>query len=388
METQSSVAFDQFNVWQVVVPARQDIVGAPADPGVMYRDSGKWPAMPIHLVEGITTEGIVSVGESGRGTTRAAVEATLHDLLGRDLFSFTPASAWRGAANATGLPRSYPYWSWELAAGRSYNLLESLWIDAMGNMTGMPAHQLLGGACRTHVPVDFWINRPDAATMAALIQEAATLGLSGVKMKSNSNGDTVDALLAIAADVPDGFHITIDPMCAWRSLRESGRRLEQLAQLPLDIQIEDPFPYTAIEDWRAARRMSRLTIACHARTEDVLQLAMREEMADTYNLGRSSVYDFLRLSHVTEFIGKDCWQGSSLELGVLQALRLHASACARNCVLPSDLQSEWAREQTLVTPHMAFEEGHAVVPDRMGLGVELDHAAMEPYVTDHFVVVL
>ena len=75
--------------------------------------------------------------------------------------------------------------------------------------------------------------------------------------------------------------------------------------MPFDIQIEDPFPYTAIEDWRAARQISPLTIACHTRTEEVLQLAMRAEMADTYNLGRGSVYDFLRLSHVTEFINKN-----------------------------------------------------------------------------------
>ncbi|MCB0092690.1 MAG: mandelate racemase/muconate lactonizing enzyme family protein [Caldilineaceae bacterium] len=381
-----SLTFEKFRVWQVVVPARQDIVSAAATPGVMYRDSGKWPQMPIHLVEATTSQGIVAVGESGRGATRAAVEETLHALLGCDLRTMTPATIWQGPANATGLPRTYPYWSWELAAGRSYTLLESLWLDAVGKAVGMPAHQLLGGACRSHVPVDFWINRPDAATMAKLIHEAATLGLRGIKMKSSASGDTAASLLSIAADIPENFHITIDPMCAWRSLRECVRQLERLAQLPFDIQIEDPFPYTAIADWRAARQITPLTIACHARTEDVLQLAMREEMADTYNLGRGSVYDFLRLSHVTEFVDKDCWQGSSLELGVLQQMRLHASACARNCVLPSDLQSEWAREQTLVTPHMQYEDGHAVVSNRPGLGVELDHAAMQQYIVTQFEV--
>lgn len=378
------LAFEKFRVWQVVVPARQDIVSAPGDPGVMYRDSVQWPQIPIHLVEGTTSQGFTAVGECDRGTSRASVEATLQDLLGRDLSSVTPATIWKGPANATGLPRGYPYWSWELAGGRSYILLESLWLDAVGKSVGMPAHQLMGGAIRDRVAVDFWMNRPDAPTMAKLFHEAVGLGLRGVKMKSSAGGDTVEALLAIAADVPEGFHITIDPMCAWRSLRECARQLEKLARLPFDIQIEDPFPYGAIDDWRAARRILPLTIACHTRSEDVLQLAMREEMADTYNLGRGSVYDFLRLSHVTEFISKDCWQGSSLELGVLQQMRLHASACARNCVLPSDLQSEWVREQTLVTTPMAYADGHALLPTSPGLGVELDYAAMQPYVTAQF----
>ncbi len=385
--TSQPLHFTSFRVWEVVVPARQEILMAPGTPGVMYKDATQWPQMPVHLVEGRTNEGLVAVGECDRGTARATVEATLRDLLGRDLHTVTPATIWQGPANATGLPRSYPYWSWELANGKSYILLESLWLDAVGKAVGMPAHQLLGGAVRTAVPVDFWINRPDAPTMAKLIAEAVALGLHGIKMKSSAGGDTVTALLAIAADIPHGFHITIDPMCAWRSLRECARQLEQLTQLPFDIQIEDPFPYTNLDDWRAARQLSPLTIACHTRTEDVLQLAMREELADTYNLGRGSVYDFLRLSHITEFISKDCWQGSSLELGVLQHLRLHASACARNCLLPSDLQSEWVRDHTLVTPHMRYAEGHAIVPDRPGLGIELDHAAMAPYVTAQFEVV-
>jgi hypothetical protein len=109
--------FEKFRVWQVVVPARQDIVSAPGDPGVMYRDSVQWPQIPIHLVEGTTSQGFTAVGECDRGTTRASVEATLRDLLGRDLSSVTPATVWKGPANATGLPRTYPYFSWELASG-------------------------------------------------------------------------------------------------------------------------------------------------------------------------------------------------------------------------------------------------------------------------------
>ena len=107
MSTQS-LTFEEFRVCQVVVPARQDIVSAPVAPSMMYRYSGQWPQMPIHLVEGTTSQGFTAVGECGRGTTRAVVEDTLRDLLGRDLSLITPATAWKGPANASGLPRSYP----------------------------------------------------------------------------------------------------------------------------------------------------------------------------------------------------------------------------------------------------------------------------------------
>ena len=62
-----------------------------------------------------------------------------------------------------------------------------------------------------------------------------------------------------------------------------------------------------------------------------------------------------------------------------QHVRLHAAAAARCCVLASDLQSEWVREHTLVTPRMQYDDGHALVPSAPGIGVALDHKAIKKY---------
>jgi len=380
------LVFEKFRVWQVVVPARQDILSAPSGKSPVYTGSLTWPEMPIHLVEGVTSAGFTAVGECGRGTTREVVETTLRHLLGRNLRDFTPATIWMQETDAIGLPPSYPLWSWERSEGKSYELMEALWLDAVGKAAELPAHQLLGGAARQAVAVDFWANRPGPETLLALVQEAHTCGLRGMKMKSNMAGDTVAALLTIAADVPQDFRFTIDPMTAWRSMREGARYFEALAKLPFAIQIEDPFPWRAVDDWHKARQVFPLTIACHARNDEVLQSSLREELADTYNLGGDSTYNFLHVAHVAEFAHKDCWQGSSLELGVLQHVRLHSAACARNCVLPSDLQSEWVRTHTLITPRMAYHDAHALLPDRPGLGIELDHTAVQRYTTLAFAV--
>ena len=350
--SQPTLAFTKFRVWQVVVPGREDIVSAPPPEGTLYRDNLSWSQIPIHLVEGVTTEGFTAVGECDRGTSEEAVTATLRELLGRNLLDLSPATVWMQPREANGLPMSYPYWSWQAAGGRSYWLLETLWFDAIGKAVGLPAHRLMGGAVRDVVAADFWANRPPANTLAALVAEAIDRGLRGLKMKCDSTGDMVRALVAIASDVPPDFRFTIDPMYAWRSLRESARYFEQLARLEFPIQIEDPFPLNVEDDWRRARQIGPMTIVCHPRRADLFRHALREELADAYNLGGGSCLEFLQTSHVAEFFSKDCWQGSSIEMGVLQALRLHAAACARNCVLASDLCSEWVREHTLVTPRM------------------------------------
>ena len=58
---------------------------------------------------------------------------------------------------------------------------------------------------------------------------------------------------------------------------------------------------------------------------------------------------------------------------------LHAAACARNCVLPSDLVGSWVREDDLVTGGLRFEDGCAVLPATPGLGCELDTDALQRY---------
>lgn len=386
MIAERTLTFTQFRVWQVVVPARHDIISAPETGGALYRDNLSWPQLPVYLVEGVTSGGFHAVGEADRGTPESAVVNSLRYLLGRNLLDISPATAWMQERDASGLPMSYPAWSWQMAGDRSYWLLESLWVDAMGKAAGLPAHRLFGGAVRDVVSTDFWANRPSAQTLAALVVEAQGRGLKGIKMKCDSTGDTVQSLVAIAQDIPKDFRFTIDPMYAWRSLRESVRYFEQLARLDNPIQVEDPFPYTVVDDWRRARQLGPMTIISHPRRADIFRHALAEEIADAYNLGGGSCTEFLHTAQVAEFYSKDCWQGSSIEMGVLQHLRLHAAACARNCLLASDLCSEWVREHTLVTPRMAYRDAGAVVPQRPGLGVDLDHAAVERYAQRYFMV--
>lgn len=379
MKRTATLAFTKFRAWEVVVPIRNDILYAPETGAAMYAANLNWGELPIHLVEGTTSAGFTAVGECGRGTTRETAEATLRGLLGVDLLSTTPAIMWMQSNDVGGLPLTYPALSSQVAGGRSYPLMESLWLDAVGKAANLPAHQLLGGAVRKEVAVDFWANRPPAKTLAKLVKEAVKRGLRGMKLKSDGAGDTVQSIANMARDLPRGFRFTIDPMCAWRTFRQSRRFFEQLAALPCEIQVEDPFRWEVVDDWHRARELGTCTIICHVREEMVLRNALRDEIADAFNLGGTGAYEFLRAATVAEFAQKDCWLGSALELGVLQHVRLHSAACARNCVLASDLQSEWVRAHTLITPRMSYRDGRALVPTIPGLGIELDRKALAKY---------
>jgi muconate cycloisomerase len=374
-----TLKFVKFHVWQVVVPARRDILGAPETAHAMYSDNLHWDERAIHLIEGTTSAGFTALGESSRIEPPENVEAALRALLGVNLRTISPTTLWSSATLPGGLPAMHPIWSWQNAIGRSYAVLETLWLDAIGKAAGVPAYNLIGGAIRKCVAVDFWSNRPTAPVLAKLVAEAVKHGLRGMKMKSDGAGDTVFSIRDAAKDIPKEFRFTIDPMCAWKNFRQNRRLFEAVSALPFSIQIEDPFPFAAIDEWRRVREQFSVPLIWHVRDEANLQLALSSGVVDGFNVGGASAWEFSRCAEMVAYAQKDCWQGSALELGVLQHLRLHAASVARNCVMPSDLQSEWVREHTLVTPRMQYEDGHALVPERPGLGIELDRTAVAKY---------
>jgi len=375
--------FQSFQVYEVVVPARHDIV-ADAFLGV----SETWSRMPIYLVEARTGDGVCVVGESARGDTEEGVVRTLHELLRRDISTFGPATVWGASSLPNGLPAPSMLPSWANPGGRSYALLESLWLDAMGKAAGVPVCQLLGGAVRTRVEVDFWANKPNAKSLGKLVKEACELGLKGIKIKSDATGGSALAVVEVAGDVPKTFHFTIDPMCSWRSFRESRHLFAKLERCGLDVCVEDPFSHHSVADWRRVRdAFPSFALAWHARDEASLRSVVTEDIADVVNLSMAGICDFISSAPVVEFACKDFWAGTSLELGVQQHLRLHAAAAARRCVLPCDLQGEWVRAHSLISAPMRYVDGHAIVPAGPGIGVALDKEAIKTFLVREFEIV-
>lgn len=375
--------FTRFEVWQVAIPGRRDL-------GISVAPGRAFDTVPVHIVLAKTNQGFVALGESARADDAATVNRTLKGLLGREIGRSTPATLWMKPSYERGylggMRRTRPLWSWDECEGQSMFLAESLWLDAVGKSAGVPAHVLMGGAVRNEVKVDFWAAQPDARALYRLVVEAVERGCRGMKLKSSAEGNTVHALAEIRDDLPDDFSFTVDPMFNWRSLHESRRLFEILAQLDLEVRVEDPFPYDAIEDWQTARSQYRTTLVWHTRDERDLRTALREETADAFNIACRCAFEAVKLSQVLAFHAKDCWFGSQLETGIYQQVRLHSASVAPTCVLPSDLQSQWVREHSLVRPGMAARDGLVSLGDEPGLGVEIDRNAVKRYAVKRWTV--
>ena len=368
---------ESVKAYEVIVPAKPGSINSPAWTG----PGDDWDRMPIVLLEVTMDDGITALGEVERGNSLQAIEPWLHQLPGVALrgWSLQPLPAnWRGAMR-WGLLEKQPPALWQ-SPSPAIRAVEVALLDWAGKRLGCRAVDLLGGQVHETVPVDWWCARQTPDDLARIVRQARAMGFSGLKMKSRIGDPVVEQVQACKEAGGRDFHLTIDPMCQWLSPADVLAMLKRLEPLAENVQIEDPFPQDMPEMWQRVRQVSPIPLVLHARGLDVLRRGLQERFADNFNVSGQTISEFLTLARTVEVAGYSCWHGSSLEMGVMQAARLHATAAARACVLPSDFQSHLVRESTLVTWDWPYQDGRLPLPGGPGLGVELDHHAIDRYV--------
>jgi muconate cycloisomerase len=368
---------ERVKVWEVVVPGKPGAINSPEYGSFL---SHEWDLLPICLLEATSTDGVTLLGEVGRGPSLEELEPWLRQLPGLPLSGITLNSlpeSWRGLSMYGGAiteVHPVPIWS---SLSPVAGAVEMMLLDWAGKRLGCRAVELLGGAYREAVPVDYWCGRQTPADLRRIIAVARERGFSGIKMKSKLGDPVVEQVRAIREVGGDGFSVTIDPMYQWFSPHESLPTLKSLEQFGAGLRVEDPFPEDRPEFWRRAREVTSVPLVWHARGLPSLRRALQERCADAFNCSGVAT-EFLTYAHAVEVAGYSCWRGSSLELGVGQAAGLHSAAAARPCVMPSDFQSALIRD-SLVTWDWPYSNGTLPLPPGPGLGVELDHAAVAHY---------
>lgn len=365
---------------EVVVPAHPGAINSLSLGNFLGHE---WDQMPICLLEIEFSDGITGLGEVGRGTALQELDSWLRDLPGASVTGcrldglperWKPQGRWGGVIEEEHSPAP---WS---SPSPLYGAVEMALLDRLGKLAGERAAEMLGGAVRELIPVDYWCGRKTPEDLKRTAAAARDRGFRGIKMKSRRGDPVMEQVRALRLEGGDDFGVTIDPMYQWFSPHDSLHVIQRLQEFGGGIRIEDPFPEEMPEYWRRARSVSSVPLIWHARGLASLRRALQEGCCDGFNAS-GGPREFLTAAHAIEVEGYSCWRGSALELGIAQAAGLHAAAAARACVWASDFQSGLIREHTLVTWDWPYAEGHLSLPEGSGLGVELDRDAVARYRT-------
>jgi muconate cycloisomerase len=364
------------DIWTVVVPTIRGRVHS-----AVYGPAG-WDMVPKHIIRVHTDDGHEGIGETGRGVPLEAVQRMAGQIVGLDprrmVLQQLPAT---GSLDVVPGPHAMDR-RWETAAAGpawpGYEALEMAVIDILGKLYGQPAHWFLGGAARDRVPADYWIGHQTPEDAAANTRLAVERGFRGMKMKCTGDEPLVARCEAIWEVAGSDFELTIDPNTRFWRLTEALDMARALAARGKVKVFEDPMAKWNLDWYRMFRQHGVVPVALHLGDPHDIISAIKAEAVDYFNLGGGMI-QFVRNAAMAHAAGIPCWHGSGNDLGIMEFSYLHAAAAARNCVLGSDFVGSWTRKDDLVVEGIQFEDGYALVPDRPGLGCELDMEAVERY---------
>ena len=335
------------------------MAGSPAS-----KESTSWSARNWCFVKVYTDEGITGLGE-GSGWPRV-VETAINDLkpivIGEDPMNIE--RIWQKmlvstmGAGMTGTPGS-----------GSMNAIDMALWDIKGKALNTPVWNLLGGKVRDRIRAYGHASTPERAL------ELKERGLTAVK--TGGVHRTVEKVDGIRKAVGDEMDIMVDahgpPWFTTKDAIVIGKALEPYKLL----FYEDPVPPDNIEALQRVQDNVDIRIAAgerHSHIWGVRQLIEREIVdvvqPDTGRIG--GISQMMKIAAMAEahYITVAPHSGS---LGpVAEYAAIHVLAAIPNALILERVHDDVPVRYDVTLPHIETIDGHIEVPDRPGLGVDID----------------
>jgi L-alanine-DL-glutamate epimerase-like enolase superfamily enzyme len=321
-----------------------------------------------------TDEGVVGHGES-ICEDPAAVEA-YGRLMARWFVGRSPGDveAILGDLWREGRWRFHPRFSLQVLSG-----LEVACWDALGKGLGVPASTFLGGRVRDEVDV---MGFPQGDTPEELVRAAAELVSAGhgvvyVKIGRPGRGDG-DVLGAVRDAIGPETLLRADANEAW-DVPQAVDAIRALAEFGLDW-VEQPVAADDVAGLARVRRSVTVKIAAdqavHTRAE--LRAVLEREAADAVVVGSheaGGLWRWRQLATLAEAHGIPLNRHACVESEISTFAALQVLAAIPNLTAGNQVMHQLLAERLTATP-LEQEGGTLRVPDRPGLGFELDEDAV------------
>ncbi len=361
----------------VVVPSRADSIMSPEleddwskSPGIGKStglSTAKLAELPKYILRVETDGGVKGFGETYRDVSVENLRRNARALIGNDALDLQ----W----SALPIPHDREYDGFELAI-----------YDLAGKALELPVYQLLGGRCRDRVECSMWTGRRTPGDAGRKAFEGMQRGFDTIKFKCNQHDNVSAWAREVQTRCGPDMKMIFDPNQRWDPYDFAAEEMQKLKRGGFNVLgIEDPVDRKKLTDYRKLREIG-LNVVLHValpycaygqRAEDALA-GLKEDALDAFNFN-GGMAKFVELANIAHLANKPCWHGSEVDLGLLEAGYVHASAAAPACTWPSDIFGRLVREHDLLKSPLTFDGKNIRVPTKPGLGVDLDESAIETY---------
>ena len=261
--------------------------------------------------------------------------------------------------------------------------LEMACYDLVGKSLGVPAWHLVGGKLREEVSIIGWIKAPSIEQMTQQARAFVDRGIDTLKVKVGYGPQKDEAIIrTIRKEVGDKIALRVDANNAYN--RDDA--LESLTLLePHDIfHYEDPIRANDLEGMAWLRKQISVRIMADSfceSAEDLIQV-IRMEAADIVKLSilaNGGIYKTARMMQIAHAAGLPATLGHSYSLTTNTLAELHAAASASNLLPPIESVGLLKTTDDVVREPLDLTENKIRIPDRPGLGIDIDPAKLERY---------
>ena len=261
-------------------------------------------------------------------------------------------------------------WDDSLGAG-----LQCALFDAVGHTMGVPVHALLGRKVHERTPLSWWNIDTPPDDMAAECATAFEEGYRSYKTKGRPWYDIWEQVEKSAKVVPEEFKIDMDFNSTLLDAERAIPICKDLEKHPQIDIYESPIPQNDVEGNKAIREATRVNIALHYGTPKP-ETVVREGVCDGFVVG-GGASRVMAQGRFCEEAEMPFWL-QLVGTGVTAAFSLHFGGVLRQALWPAVNCHQLYTHKILAEPFEVLD-GHAQVPDRPGLGFELDRDAMAKY---------
>ena len=254
-------------------------------------------------------------------------------------------------------------WDNGLGAG-----LQMALFDAVGRTSEVPVHALMGTKVHETTPLSWWNIDTSAADMALDCAEAHRLGYMSYKTKGRPWFDIYEQLEAATKVVPDEFKIDMDFNDTLRTAEQGMSIIKGLEKYPQVDIYESPIPQGDVEGNRKIVDASRVNVAMHYGSPPP-KTVVQSGCCDGFVVGGGAVQT-VTAGRFCEQVGMPFWL-QLVGAGLTAAHSLHFGGILKEARWPAVNCHQLFKDDLLAEP-IIVKDGHAEVPDRPGIGYELN----------------
>jgi muconate cycloisomerase len=354
---------------------------------------GKYVVLRIDTDEGVSGLGEAPAilswgGEHGRyyGEDPDIVCYLVNSIIGPMLNGDDPMDARAILARLDVDVRGFPY---------TKAMIESALLDIAGRVLGVPVYQLLGGAMRREIPLCHSIGIAEPAEMATEAEQVAADGVRWMQVKIPGIPERDLAIVKeVRRAVGEGISIFPDVNRGYKSSKAAILSIQKMREAADIIAIEQP-----VEGLMSMAKVAGavdipiiVDEGCWS-PQDALEIVRHggADVLSIYFTKSGGMFRSMQIGTVAQAAGLPVNVNGSLEGGVGNAANLHLVAALEGEVWPAiiTVNTLAGREQTkvagvfytddIITEPFEYANGALKIPDRPGLGIELDPKKVSKY---------